>query len=472
MSVVFDESPFSFFLKQGDELQKVSLLLGRCNGKVGLYCATMPHEEFLACIFDDIYENLGNPFNGEYIGFKTRIGDLYGYYCGNKQILKEEYQDISPFPNALQFYVKKDSLFGELRYDINSDVLSELIPVSYSKMIYGKLSLVAGFSDGKWDLFRKLHSDTRWECDYGRIGTFDTIVDGFSEPYPLYNGKICLFESINHLNDKGIQVDSLLEVSRSCYPGLLWIWTIVKNNDRFGLWCNTNRWFVLPIQYDSIAPINTRDEYGDDKYPLFKVCRENRIGVYSVEEKRFLINVVFDWVLPIRHKNDDLGVIFGFIVRFNDRMGMMGVKGEFLIEPQYDSIKLLRVEYLSYNYSEWDREEKLLLLVKAKTGYGVFSDCGHQIVNTDYDQIELIKTKAHERCWYYVPEETILFKVKKGKLVGIIDEDGSVFLDCEYDEIAYVREMDIFVVKKGYDINNISFYQIDKDHLLQRSQPK
>lgn len=467
MDIVFDENPFSFYLGKDNDLEIESVLIGRHDGKMGLYTQTEPHNEFLPCIYDEIYEELGNPLDGEYLGFKTRIGHLYGYYYGNKQILKEEYQDINPFPRSLIFQVNKDGLFGELRYNLDSDVLSELIPVSYSKIVYGEHCSVACYRDGKWDLFRKRQYDNKTlqytnDSDYKKIGTYDTIVKGFSEPYPYKDCKICFFDNVQCGIDKVIPADSLFEVSMTTWPGLTSRWTIINKDNSFGLWCNDHQHFLLPVQFDSIVPIEARDEYGD-KYPLFQVKRENRLGVFSVREKRFLINVIFDWISPVRRNNDTLGDVFGFIVRINHKIGVLGMNGEFLIEPRYDSVELLRMNLRYIGYFENGQSEKLLLRVKIDTRYGIYGDLGTLLVEEKYDQIDLIKTRIHDRVFGYEPAETILFRVKKDGHIGVIDDDGKVFIDCVYDQIAYVHEMDLFVLRRGSEMKNVSFSQIDRE---------
>ena len=466
MDIVFDKEPFSFYLKKDDNLEIESVLKGRCDGKVGLYSEKEPHDEFLPCVYDEIYEDLGNPDVGEYLGFKTRIGHLYGYYYGNIRILKEEYQDINPSPRSFIFQVQKDGFWGELRYDLASDVLSELIPVSYLKVVYGERCLVACYRDGKWDLFRKLQYDNKTlqytnDSDYKKIGTYDTIVEGFSEPYPYKDCRICFFDNVQCGIDRVIPADSLFEVSMTTWPGLTSRWTIIKKDNSFGLWCNDHQHFLLPVQFDSIVPIEARDEWGD-KYPLFQISRDDRIGVYSVKEKRFLINVIFDWVSPVRRNNDTHGDVFGFIVRINQKIGVFGMNGEFLIEPQYDSAELLRMN-LRYLGFEYRQSESLLLRVRIDTRYGIYSDRGTLLVEEKYDHIDLIKTRIHNRVLGYEPEETILFKVKKDGCIGVIDDNGEVFIDCVYNQIAYVHEMDLFVLRRGSEIKNVPFSQIDRE---------
>lgn len=121
----------------------------------------------------------------------------------------------------------------------------------------------------------------------------------------------------------------------------------------------------------------------------------------------------------------------GYFAAFeNEAWGVINEKGDFVIEPTYtemvivpDSTKDVFICMDNVNYDDNTYDSKAI-------------NSANETLFSEYDSVEVIENYDDSyNLWY---EKNVL-KVKKDGKYGLIDFDGKVLLNCEYDEISTIK---------------------------------
>lgn len=214
---------------------------------------------------------------------------------------------------------------------------------------------------------------------------------------------------------------------------------LVKQDRKWGLVSNTNG-TVLSISYVGFSQI---DDY------LFEIKKDGLIGIinkyggivipaiydkiekfggtlYSVEidRKKGIVNDIGIEVMPVIY--DDIRIMPGtqhFEVRVNGKCGIIDIKGNYIINAEFDEI-----DNSSYSFMVLKKGEKMGFYIN------------NIYIPADYDKI------------MYTQPSMGIIAVKKGKKFGIITTEGKV-IDAVYDNISRFNGGVAFVEKNGRLMN-------------------
>ncbi len=130
-----------------------------------------------------------------------------------------------------------------------------------------------------------------------------------------------------------------------------------------------------------------------------------------------------------------------FSAYLDGKWGVINSKGELVIDTTYNEMITIPnpekpVFVIVYDVNEETGEYK----TKAVNDKG-------EALYTEYDKIETIDNfDSKQNIWY----ENNVLRVQKNGKYGVIDCDGNIILNCEYDEITSLKSVEgNLVVKKG-----------------------
>lgn len=116
------------------------------------------------------------------------------------------------------------------------------------------------------------------------------------------------------------------------------------------------------------------------------------------------------------------------LVRGNDLYGFCDLNGNEIVAPEFDDAVQLSAKYIS---------------VRKHNKWGIYDNCGNQILKTEYDYVELDSTKTNNNS------TKILFRVSKNEKWGYFDDLSKVFIPLKYDRISSFSEGLAAVQNKG-----------------------
>lgn len=167
--------------------------------------------------------------------------------------------------------------------------------------------------------------------------------------------------------------------------------------------------------------------------------------IVSKDDKMGVINVNGNTVLDAKYDNIEYLPLSGnFIVTSNNKVGMLSPKKETKIQIIYDNLKLIDNSLGLYVAG---RDEK----------YGVIDSDGNIKVFIEYDEIGIDNTKFEKndiKNGYLLANK--LIPVRKDKFWGLYDKNGKQLVDFEYDEFGYIASsnkdaMNLLIIP-NYDV--------------------
>lgn len=143
-----------------------------------------------------------------------------------------------------------------------------------------------------------------------------------------------------------------------------------------------------------------------------------------------------------------------YVLKKEDKYGVINKDGNVLIEPQYAAVKIPNpTKEVFICTDSLKQNEKLWKAVNSK----------NDPILTEYSEVEAIEINQSTST---IPYEKTVLKYKEGNLYGLIDFEGKKVLDAKYEEIVNLdyKEGYLKVKKDGlYGITNIKGREIIKN---------
>lgn len=285
---------------------------------------------------------------------------------------------------------------------------------------------------------------------------------------------ICAFTSVAQetkpfRNDEGLYglktedgntvVEAKYEVIHYCGVDGWFIFSAKENGARREGIMNAKGEILLPAKYVDIG------HFKDGHSIIKEAIKEDKI-MYVVKYQYGIMNSNFEIVLKPQYQNiKAVPKANTFIVKKDDKCGMIDISGKVLIDPSYDN--LTGTGYSEYDYIIAHKDDKygliniagkVVIAPKYEKGKAEVNDAGwcvmyngkwgmvdfndKKLIDFKYDDIRVIKHS------YHTENDKIYARVKNGKLYGAVDEKGNEIVPFEYQHIGYYSE-DYIVVKKG-----------------------
>ena len=174
---------------------------------------------------------------------------------------------------------------------------------------------------------------------------------------------------------------------------------------------------VLDYGYEKIS-----DNYTNEKTILnsMLVVTKNQDKVYGVIDLKgnAIIEAKYDYIEYLPNSGD-------FLVKSNNKVGVISAKRETKIQLLYDSLELVD-------------NDSGLYIAKKDNKYGIIDSRGNIKVYIEYDQIGIDNTKFEKnniKNKYLLDNGMI--PARKDKVWGAFDKNGNTLIDFEYDSFGY-----------------------------------
>ncbi len=175
---------------------------------------------------------------------------------------------------------------------------------------------------------------------------------------------------------------------------------------------------VLDYGYDAIS-----DNFTNKKSVLdnMLVVTKNQSKIYAVIDVQgnIIIEPKYDYIEYFPYSGD-------FLVKSNNKVGIISAKKETKVQLLYDSLELIDSDLGLY-------------LAKKDNKYGVIDSKGNIKIYIEYDQIGIDNTKFSQndiKNKYLLDNGMI--PARKGDKWGAFDKNGNQILALEYDSLGYV----------------------------------
>ena len=175
---------------------------------------------------------------------------------------------------------------------------------------------------------------------------------------------------------------------------------------------------VLDYGYEQIS-----DNYTNQKAILnsMLVVTKDQGKIYSVIDAsgNAIIEAKYDNIEYLPNSGD-------FLVKSNNKVGVISAKRETKIQLLYDSLELID-------------SDTGLYIAKKDNKYGVIDSKGNIKIYIEYDQIGIDNTKFQQnniKNKYLLDNGMI--PVRKDKLWGAFDKNGNMLINIEYDSFGYI----------------------------------
>ena len=175
---------------------------------------------------------------------------------------------------------------------------------------------------------------------------------------------------------------------------------LVQNeNNLFGV-ISKDYEMVIPAKYERISKERVMNEY------KYKVKSNNHYGYLNLDGTDD-IPIIYNSIFP-DYKY--------YLVDLKGKYGLIGLKGQIIIEPQYE---------LLIHLSSINLDGTVDLYAKKNNLMGIIDINNKEVIPLKYDKIEMLTFNL----------ENNFIKVKKDKLWGIIDYSKNIIKPIEYEEI-------------------------------------
>ena len=175
---------------------------------------------------------------------------------------------------------------------------------------------------------------------------------------------------------------------------------------------------VLDYGYDAIS-----DNFTNKKsvFDNMLVVTKNQSKIYAVIDVQgnIIIEPKYDYIEYLPYSGD-------FLVKSNNKVGIISAKKETKVQILYDSLELIDSDLGLY-------------LAKKDNKYGVIDSKGNIKIYIEYDQIGIDNTKFSQndiKNKYLLDNGMI--PARKGDKWGAFDKNGNQSLALEYDSLGYV----------------------------------
>ena len=175
---------------------------------------------------------------------------------------------------------------------------------------------------------------------------------------------------------------------------------------------------VLDYGYDAIS-----DNFTNKKsvFDNMLVVTKNQSKIYAVIDVQgnIIIEPKYDYIEYLPYSGD-------FLVKSNNKVGIISAKKETKVQILYDSLELIDSDLGLY-------------LAKKDNKYGVIDSKGNIKIYIEYDQIGIDNTKFSQndiKNKYLLDNGMI--PARKGDKWGAFDKNGNQILALEYDSLGYV----------------------------------
>lgn len=220
---------------------------------------------------------------------------------------------------------------------------------------------------------------------------------------------------------------------------------IVKKDSKFGLMDNSTN-VLIPTEFHRIALI----------HPCFLLCFQNqRCGLYNLKDGRMSIPVEYNSITPINPHNL-------FICEKSDRVGVIDWNNQIVIPFIYDSISpitngLIIVRNNKRGFVEFSGQEILppnYFLIE-------YLDNKHLIIKKENDDLKRFIYNLEEQSFLEIPDYDILkgfhydlMRVKKGDKQALIRVDGTILVDFTEDYMKILHTYWAIIDEERQNPNN------------------
>lgn len=175
---------------------------------------------------------------------------------------------------------------------------------------------------------------------------------------------------------------------------------------------------VLDYGYEAISPdFNNKKTILNDMLVVTK--NENKIYAVIDVKGNSIIEPKYDYIEYLPNSGD-------FLVKSNNKVGIISAKRETKVQILYDSLELI------------DKDTGLYL-AKRENKYGVIDSKGNIKIYIEYDQIGIDNTNfAQNDIKNKYLLENGMIPARKDKLWGAFDKNGKTILKFEYDVLGYI----------------------------------
>lgn len=188
--------------------------------------------------------------------------------------------------------------------------------------------------------------------------------------------------------------------------------------------------FTLPylVNHYESAILNYGYVELSKEYPNNKSILNDILVVKNQKDKYGAIKV--DGNVLLEPKYDEILYQYefqNFIVKSNDKYGIIDSNGQIKIPIIYNSLDIL------------DRKSELYIVKNERNKYGVVDKNGNVKINIENDEIGIDITKFKEnniKSKYILVDN--LIPVKKDKLWALYDKEGNKITEYEYDSFGYI----------------------------------
>ena len=207
-------------------------------------------------------------------------------------------------------------------------------------------------------------------------------------------------------------------------------------------------------KYNNVEPIRLKNIASDLMYEksVLKYEKDGKYGLISFDGKE-ITKPIYDEIDSLPFKEGEL------IVKQNEKNGIINIKGNKLIEINYDKIAVdgYYTTENRYKYSGY------IVAIKTEEGYryGYINYKGKKILETEYNEMERVAELIDNENIYIIcakngqygimkNEETVLnneyqsieydntnkvFVIEKSKKYGVINQNGDVIVPIQYNQI-------------------------------------
>lgn len=227
---------------------------------------------------------------------------------------------------------------------------------------------------------------------------------------------------------------------------------------------DSNRIYIYTMSYLIQNYTNKVLDYGytkiDENFDNYKavlnnmlvVEKDKKFGVIKANTGEAIIEPKYDGIEYLENTNN-------FLVKSNNKVGVLSSTGDLKIQLLYDSLEIID-------------SDSGLYLAKKDNRYGMIDINGNIKIHLEYDQIGIDATQFSNN---EIKNKFILLDnlipVKKDKLWGFFDKTGKQIVDFQYDSLGYIVSgkkdaMNLLIVP---DYNVIVVHKNDKYGLVDKS---
>ena len=387
-------------------------------------------------------ENVIDPTNGEMIVIPNNKKDVF--ICLSEVNYSDgTYKSRAVNSNNEQLFTSYNSVEALSNYDQNNNIWYEDNVLKVEK-------------DGKYGLIN-LDGNEILSCDYNSIDTIKGVKNS------ILVQKDGLYGLVNTSGNIVIDV-SYAEISAltNDYTNGY----IVKNSDgNFGI-IGTNKEQILDCKYEDIKHVFGNDMYVVKENGIWKVINKsgdqnidiNYENVKSINgENMVVVNkgqygiAGIDKTEKVKIEYQDIEYVFSdyYIAKKNNKYGIINSNGEVLVQLEYDFLKFNSgadcLEGTKLNDKNTYLIDRNLELKLTGTNLTVYN--GYIRIKID-DEYKFYNLKFEEKSNRDVFTNNTLYVAKNDGKYGLVNKDGTLVVQYQYDDIVEQNEYGFVAVKK------------------------